>query len=474
MNVRGILVNRKSPVPLHRQLEGSLRSAILSGRLAPGERILSSRELQTHLGLSRNTILDALAQLHAEGYLITIRGVGTFVAQHAQRPPSAAPNHDSSTNLRPTKAAERFVSLHPLAANLHEAAPFRPGLPALDLFPSSQFRRCFSASEWTADALDYPGAFGANPLREAIARRLQQTRGVVCDPAQILITAGAQAAFALIAQVLLQKNDLAVIEDPAYPNVRAALLARGARLLPVPVDEAGITISMFAKRRAKLAYVTPSHQYPSGAVLSLERRFALLDWAAKHDAWVVEDDYDSEFNYTSRPQPALQGLGEGRRVIYVGTFSKVLSPALRIGYLVLPYALREAFEAAQQVTGGSPGMLLQLALARFMERGHLARHIAKMRKVYDERRLFAATELANAGGAFRIRDSRAGLHFIAELPAELRDVDVSRRAALRGVLVPALSGYCHGRRAMNGLVVGYAASSLQQSAQAIKVLRDLL
>jgi GntR family transcriptional regulator/MocR family aminotransferase len=472
MDARAILVNRKASVPLHRQLEGALRNAILTGQLAAGERILSSRELQTHLGLSRNTIQDALGQLHAEGYLVTVRGVGTFVAEHAQRRPERR-SADEAQSVVPSEAAAGFLSLHPLAANLQAPVPFRPGLPALDLFPATKFKRCFNTTDWTAAMLDYPPTFGAPALREAVAQRLQQTRGVICDPDQILITAGAQAAFTLIAKVTLRKNDLAVIENPGYPNVRAVLLAPGARLFAAPVDDAGIDVSSFEKRRAKLAYVTPSHQYPSGAVLSLERRFALLEWAGKHDAWIVEDDYDSEFNYTNRPQPALQGLGEGRRVIYTGTFSKVLSPALRIAYLVVPRALRAAFEAAQQVTSGSPDMLLQLALARFMELGHLSRHIAKMRKVYDERRIFVAAELAKIG-ALRIRDSRAGLHFIAELPAEVRDAEISQRAASVGLVVPPLSGYFHGKAARNGLVIGYAATPVRHASRAVGALDRVL
>lgn len=474
MNGRGILVNRNSSVPLHRQLESALREAILSGQLAPGERILSSRELQTHLGLSRNTILDALAQLHAEGYLITLRGVGTFVARHAQRPLRTPKNTFMRTAI-PSPAAAEFLSVHELASNTRSTAPFRPGLPALDLFPSAQFRRCLNPADWSVDVLDYPDALGVAALRDAIARRLQQTRGVLCKPEQVLITAGAQAAFALIAQVLLHKHDLAVIEEPGYPNVRATLQAYGARIHAVPLDENGIDVASFEKRRAKLAYVTPSHQYPSGAILSLERRFALLEWAAKHDAWIVEDDYDSEFNYTHRPHPALQGLGEGRRVIYVGTLSKVLSPALRIAYIVVPPELRAAFEAAHRVLGGPPDALFQLAVARFIDEGHLTRHVTKMRKVYDERRTFVSGQLQKMKiPGLRVRDSGAGLHFIVEMPGALRDAEVTRRAEDRGLIVPALSSYFYGRPSLNGLVVGYAGTPLPRAARALDELKLLL
>lgn len=319
--------------------------------------------------------------------------------------------------------------------------------------------------------LDYARVFGHEGLRSAIARRVQQTRGVVCSPDQILVTGGAQSAFSLICRVLLAAGDAAIIEDPGYSNVRAVLLTCGARIIAAPVDEGGIKVSSFAKRKAKLAYVTPSHQYPSGAVLSLDRRFALLDWAAEHDGWIIEDDYDSEFNYTERPQPALQGLGNGERVIYVGTFSKVLSPALRIAYLVLPRPLLAAFEAASQVSGGPPDMFVQAALARFMDDGHFGRHIARMRKVYDERRRFVSGELnALGGGAFTIRDTRAGLHFVAELPTEVDDLAFSGRAAQHGIIAPALSSYYYGPARRNGIVIGYASSAIEDARPAVAIL----
>ncbi len=476
MRDRGIVVNRNSSVPLHRQLESAIRDAILEGRLKAGERILSSRELRTHLGLSRNTIVAALDQLQAEGYLTFVRGVGTFVAGALQnRREMAATSAASEKPIVPSDAAARFLSVFELAKNLDLNVPFRPGIPALDLFPTAQFKRALNANGWTERALDYPAPLGDARLREAISRRLLQTRGVACVPEQVMIAGGAQAAFSLIARVLLKRNDTVIVEEPGYPNVRAIYAAHGARLLGAPVDEAGIDLSTVLRRRATLLHTTPSHQYPTGAVLSLERRFAVLDMAAKNDAWIVEDDYDSEFNYTRNPQPALHGLDGGRRVIYVGTFSKVLSPALRVAYVVVPRSLCAAFEAAQQVTGGQPSNIMQSALAAFMESGQFARHIGRMRSIYDERRRFAGAEFTRRfGSAARVRDFKAGQHFVVQLPRAIDDAQFSSRAAELGIVVPALSGYFEGRPSQNGIVVGYACSSTTRAKQAIAALTTLM
>ena len=475
MERAAILVNRRSNVPLRRQLETALRTAILNGALPAGERILSSRELQEHLGLSRNTVLEALNQLHAEGYLITRRGIGTFVSSGIQQLPQRAGPPKKTRALAPSDYAQRTVPLQPLVEKLGDAKPFRPGVPALDLFPAAAFKRAMVSGDWDADLLDYAEPQGNPALRNAIARRLQQTRGVACTTDQIFITTGAQAAFTAVCEVLLNQGDTAVVEDPGYSHVRAALLAHGAKILPVPVDTSGIDVRTFAHRRAKLAYVTPSHQYPTGEILALDRRFALLDWAAHHDAWIVEDDYDSEFNYTQRPQPALQGLDTRGRVIYAGTFSKVLAPALRIGYVVVPDALRDAFAAVQYASAGPPSAILQAALARFMDAGHLGRHIAKMRKVYDERRRFVSGALENVRDAgLRIHDTHAGLHFIAELPPRLRDTEVSARAARAGLIMPALSTYFLSKSSRNGMVIGFAATPIPQAKMAIATFRAIL
>jgi GntR family transcriptional regulator / MocR family aminotransferase len=472
MHIDGIVLDRTSQAPLHRQLEGKLREAILSGALKAGEKIVASRELADHLGLSRNTVLAAIAQLHAEGYLVSVPGSGTFVSEVLPGRLKPDPLKRPTEDLTPTDHAALFIENAPLAGHFRRGVPFRPGLPALELFPGALFKRSFSAADWGADAMDYPDPLGDLHLREQIAKRLFQTRGIVCDIDQVAIAGGTQAAFTLISQVLVVRDDVMVVEDPGYPGVRAAFAAGGARLWYARVDEFGIEVESFSGKHAKLVHVTPSHQYPTGAVLSLERRLALLRWAAKHGAWIVEDDYDSEYNYTGRVQPALRSLDDGHRVIYLGTFSKVLSPALRVSYMIVPHDLLRAFTAALTVIGGQPSVFVQRALARFIAQGHFGRYIIKMRRVYDERRRFVSAELKRTLG-IEILDSQAGLHFIAQLPSNVIDSHISARAAAQGLIIPALSHYSHLSPRRNGLVIGYAASPIPAAKSAIRTLATL-
>jgi GntR family transcriptional regulator/MocR family aminotransferase len=436
-------VDAASETPLHQQLVTGFRDAILSGRLQPGERVLSSRELQTHFGVSRNTALNALGQLQSQEYIKTVPGGGTFVA--------------GEINARPSEAA---------------ATAFRPGIPALDSFPAAQFKRCLNTLEWACELLDHPRSWNYERLQAAIVRRLQQTRGIVASPDQVLIVPSTRYALSLIGRVLLTPSDEVVVEDPGCPSLRSALLALGVRIVPIAVDDQGIDVDAFARRRATLAVVTPSHQYPTGAVLSRERRAALLDWASEAGAWIVEDDYDCEFNYTRRPQAALQGLDEGRRVLYVGTFSKVLSPAIRVAYLIVPRALCATLTAAHEATAGYVSPILQAAVAAFIERGHLARHVARMRKIYDERRQFLSFALGSTG--LRVRDWGAGLHFVADVPEHLVDRHISAQASERGIAVPALSSFFHGNSTMNGLVFGFAATPIPIARTAIKSLLPII
>lgn len=431
--------------------------------------MLSSRELQRHLGVSRNTVTEALNELDAEGYIITRRGIGTFVAtdvtvkrrKNAERMPSVVPSEQ----------AMQFIAAQAAATDTDGGLAFRPGIPALDSFPLVQFRGCLKATDWTGVLLDYPERAGLPALRNAIATRLRQTRGVACSPEQIFITTGAQAAFSLVFRVILHDGDSAIVEDPCYPNVLALLRSCRANIVPISVDDDGIRAGDLQNVQAKLAYVTPSHQYPTGALLTLARRVELLEWARRRSAWIVEDDYDSEFNYSGRAHPTLQGLDDHQRVIYVGSFSKVLSPALRVGYIVAPETLCDAFEAAHEITGAAPSVPLQAALARFIERGHLGRHISKMRKIYDARRRFISSYISVAKDLpFKVRDSASGLHFIAELPESMPDRVIADEALKVGVVMRALSSYYVGEPLLNGVVIGYAATPVHVAQAAIDAL----
>lgn len=442
-----------SEIPLHRQLMTVFRDAILTGKMQPGERVLSSRELCAHFGISRNTALTALGQLQAEGYLVTVQGSGTFVADVTA---STARENDD----------RQFKEV------LGGAIPFRPGIPDLDSFPVALFKRSLSTLEWSEGLLDNPRSSSNDRLRTAIVQRLQQTRGVVCSPHQVFIVPSTLYAVSLIARALLSTGGDVAIEEPACPAIRSALLALGTQVVPIVVDDEGIDVDALMQRRTAAAFITPSHQYPTGALLSLERRFALLDWASQRGAWIVENDYDSEFNYTRRPQPSLQGLDEGRHVLYLGSFSKVLSPSIRIAYLIAPRALCPALRAVHQATAGYASPIIQAAVAAFMERGHLARHVTKMRAIYDERRRFLSSALGNAG--LQVRDWGTGLHFTADLPERLNDREISARALDRGIAVPPLSGCFHGRATMNGLLFGFAATPIPAAKAAVEKLLEVL
>jgi len=472
------MLDPRSAVPLYCQLANAFRDAIVSGKLRAGDRVLPSRELQLHLGISRTTALNALGQLQAEGYVETIRGSGTFVSGSLLTSAKRRDIPADETDLTPTNAATRYLSAQSVIRATDEmegcregAIAFRPGIPATDSFPS-QFRRALNVSGCTEEALANPTLWASERLRTALAQRLQQTRGVVCSPDQILVVPSLDYAVSLIGRALMAPLDPVVFEEPGCPVARSILVALGARLILAPIDDRGLDVRSLANLSAAMAFVTPSHQYPLGSVLSLERRIALLQWASSCDAWIVENDYDSEFSYLGQPQPTLHSLDDGERVLYMSTFSKILSPSIQLAFIIVPRALRRTFEAAHQATGGHASPILQAALAVFIESGQLSRHLVKMRRIYDTRRRFLSTLLSGAG--LRLRDSGAGLHFVAELPRHVPDTEISRRAADSGIVAPPLSRYFHGRPSLNGVVLGFAATSTSAAKQAAQTLCSVL
>jgi GntR family transcriptional regulator/MocR family aminotransferase len=448
---------------MQRQIYGGIRRAILERRVAPGTRLPSTRALAHDLGVSRTTSLLALEQLRAEGYVAMRGGSGTYVANdlpdESQRAVAARP---APAGLHPPLSARgTLLADTPTAARRLSGPPrpFRVGTPALDLFPTrlwaSLVHRRLRA-QGLAD-LDY-GACHA--LRQAIAGHLQTSRDTRCTPDQILVVAGAQVGLDVLARVLLDPGDMAWLEEPGYSFARAALVAAGARVVPVPVDAEGLDVEAGLKRArgARLAYVTPSHQFPLGVAMSLRRRLALLEWASQARAWILEDDYDSEFRYHHRPVPCLHGLDVDGRVIYVGSFSKTLFPALRLGFVVVPPDVRERIVLARRSLDIQPPGLEQAVLADFIGEGHFERHLRRMRGAYRER-MEAMREGAEryCGGALRMRPVMTGLHAVGDLVGVADDV-VADAAAVRGLEVTPLSSYYRGTtEAPNGLVLGFGA-----------------
>lgn len=453
--------------PLHRQLYDELRGSILSGRLPPGSRLPASRELAALSGVSRNTVMLAFEQLRAEGYISGRLGSGTYVAEalpeHAMSPTTvpAIPNPATGTRRPVSQRGERLARVqfapggHPVAGQA-----FRSGLPALDQFPHELWRQVLNRrlSQSLSNSLAYDDPRGFEPMRRAIAAHLSEARGARCSPDQIIVTLGAQQALDLAVRVLADPGDAVLMEDPGYFAARALFEGEGLDIVPVPVDGEGMDVAAGIRARpdARLAYVTPSHQHPLGVMMSLPRRLALLAWAEREGAWIIEDDYASEYRYAGRPLAALQGIDHHGRVIYVGTFSKTLYPALRMGYLVAPPDLAPLLATARQLIDRQPPAFAQLAVADFIAEGHYARHLRRMRKLYAERQAMLIDVIASEIGApLDLPPAEAGMNLVAWLPADIDDRAVDCAAAKLGVQASAVSNYSRRPLPRPGLVLGY-------------------
>ena len=479
-----LAVDRDSAVPLQRQIYDDLRRLILDRRLAPATRLPSTRELARELAVSRNTVLAAFEQLLAEGYLAGRQGAGTYVSAEL---PDAAP---VAANVMSGVAKPRRRGLSrrgaALAGIVHRrrghGEPFSLGQPAVDEFPFDVWSRLLARTWRSPGGLAGHGnPAGHPPLRAAIADYLGTARAVRCAPGQVVIVAGAQQAVALAAQILLDPGDEALIEEPGYAGLRGALTAAGLRVTPVPVDAEGIDIDRGAAVApdARFVCVAPSHQYPLGMTMSLARRLALIGWARRQDAWIVEDDYDSEYRYAGRPLAALQGLDETGRVLYVGSFSKVLFPTLRLGYVVVPEDLVDAFCRARAALDDHPSMLAQPALAQFFAEGHFAAHVRRTRRLYAERQealLDAAAR--HLDGLLEVAPDEAGMHLLAGLAPALAgrmdDRAAAERLAAAGVTATPLSDYYVGPPDRQGLLLGYAAFDARAIEDAAARARDAL
>jgi GntR family transcriptional regulator/MocR family aminotransferase len=475
----------RSSTPLHRQLYDEIRAAVLAGRLSASARLPSTRTLAADLGISRNTVAGAFDQLLAEGYIESRPGAGTFVARELPdallraSPGSRTPTGHSAPAPQLSKRGRMLAStpVAPVARDGASACAFRPGIPALDAFPRDLWAR-IAARQYRQSKFDlfsYGDPAGHPPLRRAIAEYLRAARGVNCTWEQVIVTSGSQQALDLAARVLLDPGDTAWVEDPGYFGARGAWTAAGVHCAPVPVDAEGLSVAQgeLLAPHARMVYVSPSHQYPLGVTMSLARRMALLAWARKGSAWIAEDDYDSEFRYAGRPLAALQGLDTGGRVIYIGTFSKVLFPALRLGYMVVPAGTVDAFAGARALADRHPPGPSQALVTEFLVEGHFARHVRRMRTLYAERQAALISAARREWqGLLEVSPTDAGMHLVAWLPAGTSDRETSNRAAAAGVSAPPLSTYCQTATARPALLLGYAAVNarkIQEGARRLSV-----
>jgi len=445
---------------LTRQIYRQLRERILDGRLKSGDRLPASRELAEELAVARKTVTQAYDLLISEGFLESRLGSGTFVADgFALR---AKPT-DVATS--PLEVPDRWNHLSDLLAPPRNVPfNFTVGVPDVTQFPFPLWRSLLGscARRLSQNASTYAEPHGYAPLREAIAKYTGFTRAVVCDSEDVVITNGAQHAFALISYLLIRSGTVVAMEQPGYERARWLFEAHGASIAEVPVDREGLVVERLP-RRAKLIYVTPSHQFPLGVRMSLSRRLALLEWAARRGAAVIEDDYDSEFRFEARPLDSLQSLDRQGVVLYVGTFSKVLFPGLRIGFIVAPKPIRHPLVVARQLTDWHGPLLIQATLAKFIHEGHLARHIRKMRRIYAERRqeLIRCLQTSLAG-SLDLWPNVAGLHIAASLKCGLSGDAVAESAMSVGVGVGSLGKY--------GLALGYSLIDTGQIREGIRLL----
>ena len=463
-------------LPLHRQLYEALRRALLDGHLQAHERLPSSRDLAQDLRVSRNTVITALNQLTVEGYLTSRTGSGTFVSDSL---PKAVAKHrsclDKQSPVLSTRGAH-LTSTH--TADQLEVQPFTSSVTDFSAFPVALWQR-LQNKHWRMsypDMLDYSYAGGHTPLRHAVANYLRIFRSVQLDADQVIITAGTQQSISLCAHLLADHGDTAWIEDPAYWGAIKALSAGGLNLHPVAVDAEGIAPGPQDEiAPPRLIYVTPSHQYPTGAVMSLIRRQQLLDTARRHSAWILEDDYDSEFRFVGSPVSSLEGLDKDDRVLYMGTFSKVLYPGLKLGYLVVPKGLIEGFRRAHYDLNRPGQMPLQAALAEFIDMGHFAAALRKSRAIYAQRRqcLLDGLQLCLSKDAF-ISGAEQGLHLCLHLPSSLDDEALARKIQEHGLTVRPLSAYCLKRHDAKGLIVGYGYARLADIARGAPLLARLV
>ena len=476
-----IQLDRTARKSISVQLYLALREVILSGGLRAGERLPATRTLAKEVGVSRTTVIDAIDRLVAEGMLVSRVGSGTFVSETLDRErPQVPAGGVASTGAQPRLSYKIEHAREDFARRAwlpHRGGAFVTALPALEAFPMAHWAR-ISARVMRGDRgamLGYGEPKGYAPLRRAIAQHLSALKGMSCDPEQIFVTTGAQQAFSLIGQLLLNPGDRVWMENPGASGARNAFLAEGADLVPVSVDKDGMVVADGLARAPhfRLAFVTPSHQQPLGHVMSLSRRFEVLQAAEAAQAVVVEDDYDGEFYFGSAPQPALASIDVNERVIFVGTFSKSLFPALRLGFLVVPPRMVDVFDRQFRSWLSGPPTMPQAIAADFMDEGHFATHIRLMRRLYKARyeALIEAAQVLK--GAVDVQETTGGFHTTAYLAKGIDEARVVEEAAREGITLAPLGRYCLSPIGKQGLVLGFGSALPEDIRKGVAVLRGL-
>lgn len=463
--IAAVALDPAAETPLHVQLAGQLRQLILSRRLQAGARLPSSRQFAQELNVSRSTVVTALDQLASEGYSEGRHGSGVYVT-------ADLPEHALEIAASPAASRSEPTAAHPMPVR-----PFQVAAPDLSLFPHEDWGR-LAWKIWRApdpDLLATADPMGWLPLRRAIADHLAAARGLACHAGQILVTSGIGEAIAITAQAVFRRGDRIWVEDPGYPLLLRALSLSGLRVSPVAVDANGLMLERLRGKASAVA-VTPSRHYPLGMTMPVQRRLELISWAESAGGWIIEDDYDSEFRYRGRPLPALMSLDPNGRTLYLGSFSKVISPAMRLSFLVVPDRLAQRFSATIAQLGAKASLMPQPVLAEFMASGQFGSHIRRMRRVYA-RRQAALIEAArkHLSGVAEIEPQAAGMHVIARLTLpHMTDAEASRRAEAAGLVAPALSSYAMHARRERGLVLGYAAFSEAEIERAVIALAAAL
>jgi GntR family transcriptional regulator/MocR family aminotransferase len=479
INPAGIRLSKNSGAPLYMQLYEQFRRMILSNRLRAGERLPASRNLAKELGVSRVIISQAYEQLIIEGYVVGKTGAGTFVADvlpdHLLNA-GTSPLRKGALHMDGSKTAEKKMA----SLNRVEILPFQGGTPSLDFFPYKTWHAVANKvlKEFKKYNLGYDDTLGYWNLRKEIASYLRVSRAVKCEAEQVLVVTGSQVGLNLIAATLLQKGDSVWMEDPGYFGAKEAFAHVGVKVCPVPVERDGLNIDYAIENfpDARLAYITPSHQFPLGYSLSQSKRVQLLRRAHQHDMWILEDDYDSEFRYEGNPLPSLQGLDENAKVIYSGTFSKVLFPGLRLAYIVMPSAeMVHSFKTIKQNIDRQSPMMEQLILWKFMQEGHFLRHVRKMRLLYAKRQNILVELLhEHLQGYLRVSVAPAGMHLLCWLSEKIDVTICKREIKKQGLVVSFVDDYSLRHDLPPGMILGFTAFSKYRLKTGVEKLRHCI